>query len=220
MNRTLRIAVPLAICGWLAAGVASAGPPDPANSECPGPAIYVVGHDGVVGDPAGEYCVTIRDFNNVPVVNALVTIDFSNCGDVQLCTNQLDPGVSIDCIARTLSRRTDALGRACFRAIGKRRDVDCVATPSPCVEVWWDNSTFVCALFAPVFDLVNEGGGVGLSGNDLSEFLHVFFDCGVYLSAIDYNANGSIDGDDFSRWLNAFFGHGSALNCPPAEKCP
>jgi len=199
-------AVPNPACGGL---------PDPSNSECPGPCIKVVGHDGVVGDPISEYCITIRDFNNVPVPNATVLVDFSNC-DIQLCADQKDSDVIVDCAAQTVRKLSAVDGRACFRVIGCRRNVDCAAKPSPCVEVFWDG-TFLCALYAPVFDIVHEPG-VGVTGNDLSEFLHLFLDCGVYLTAIDYNANGFTDGDDLSQFLTAFFAHGSALGCD--SKCP
>jgi hypothetical protein len=203
-------------CGVLATGAATAGPPDPANSECPGPCIMIVGHNGVVGDPAGEYCVTVRDFNNVPVVNTPVVIDFSNC-DVDLCADQMDSDVHVDCGLQTLRRQTDAAGRACFRVIGKTRPgLGCTGAPNPCVEVFWDTG-FLCALYPPTFDLVNEPG-TGVSGNDLSEFLHQFLDCGVYLTRIDYNGNKEIDGDDLAQFLRVFFAGGSVRNCP--GKCP
>ena len=218
MSRLVVAAAGFAICGMLAAADADAGFPDPANSDCPGPAILIVGQNGAVADPLGEYCVTIRDFTNTPVENALVTINFSNCGDIQLCTDQLDPAITVDCIAQTLNRHTDAAGRACFRVIGTRRDFDCATKSSSCVEVFWDG-TFICALYAPVFDLVPEAGP-GLTGADLSRFLHLFLDCGVYLTAIDYNHNGVSDGDDLSQWLTAFFRAGSSVACPPAARCP
>jgi hypothetical protein len=197
------------------ANSARGDPPDVTNFECSGPFIKVVGHDGVVGDPIGEYCVTARDFNNVPIPNAPITVDFSNC-DIQLCADQKDPGVTVDCTAQTVRRLTDVNGVACFRVIGRRRSVDCAVKPTPCVEVFFEG-TFVCALFAPVFDLVDEPG-VGVTGNDLSEFLHLFLECGVYLTAIDYNGNRLTDGDDFSQFLKAFFAGGSALGCD--SKCP
>jgi hypothetical protein len=193
---------------------ARAGPPDPSNFDCPGPCIKVVGHNGVVGDPIGEYCVTARDFNNVPIPNGAIVVDFSSC-DIQLCTDQKDPGVIVDCVAQTLRKLTDAQGLACFRVIGRRRSVDCAAKTNPCVEVSFEGA-FVCGLYAPAFDLVNEPG-VGVSGNDLSTFLHLFLECGVYLTAIDYNCNGVTDGDDFSQFLKTFFASGSALGCD--SKC-
>jgi hypothetical protein len=223
MTGLVRKATLLAVAGLLAASAAMAHVPDPANSECPSPCIKVVGHDGTVGDPMGEYCITIRDFNNVPIENSSVVIDFSNC-DIQLCVDQKDPDVIVDCVSMTVRKLTDVNGVACFRVIGKRRDTDCAAKPNPCVEVFADG-VFICALYAPVFDLENEPGA-GVSGNDLSRFLHLFLDCGVYLTAIDYNCNKEMDGDDLSQFLAGFFNGGSVLNCDPPKdvnlgpKCP
>ena len=223
MTGLVRKATLLAVCGLLAASAALAHVPDPANSTCPGPCIKVVGHDGSVGDPLGAYTVTIRDFNNVPIENSSVVIDFSNC-DIQLCVDQKDPDVIVDCVSQTVRKLTDVNGHASFRVIGKRRNVDCAVKPNPCTEVFADG-VFICALYSPVYDLVNEAG-VGMSGNDLSTFLHLFLDCGVYLTAIDYNCNSVADGDDLSQFLAGFFNGGSVLVCEPPKdpnlgpKCP
>ena len=234
--RTSKLKVAFLIAwGLLAASAAMAGFPDPSNFECRGTPknypldqfIQIVGHDGVVGDPQGEFCVVARDLNNVPVPNLPIVIDFSNC-DIQLCVDQKDPGVSVDCVSHTVRKTTDANGFACFRVIGKRRGASCASQPNPCAAVYGElagNRFFVCTLRAAVYDLVNEAG-VGMSGNDLSEFLHLFFDCGLYLGQIDYNSNVINDGDDLSMFLKTFFLGGSALNCdPPADpetgpKCP
>jgi hypothetical protein len=223
MTGLVRKAMLLAVCGLLAASAAVAHVPDPANSDCPGTCIRVVGHDGTVGDPLGQYCVTIRDFNNVPIENSSVVIDFSN-SDAQLCVDQKDPDVIVDCVSQTVRKLTNVSGQACFRVIGKRRNVDCATKPAAAVEVFADG-VFICGVYSPIYDLVNENG-VGMSGNDLSQFLHLFLDCGVYLSAIDYNCNSVTDGDDLSQFLAGFFGGGSVQNCnPPTDpnlgpKCP
>jgi len=223
MTGLVRKAMLLAVCGLLAASAAVAHVPDPANSTCPAPAIKVVGTDGTVGDPLGAYTVTIRDFNNVPIENSSVVIDFSN-SDVQLCTDQKDPDVIVDCVSQTVRKLTDVNGHATFRVVGKRRNVDCAAAAPTGVQVFADG-VFICGLFSPVYDLVNESG-VGMSGNDLSMFLHLFLDCGHYLTAIDYNGNTVQDGDDLSQFLAGFFGGGSVQNCNPGKdpnlgpKCP
>ena len=78
---------------------------------------------------------------------------------------------------------------------------------------------------APTFDLVNDPAS-GVGGNDFSEFLHLFYDCGIYLTRIDYNCDGQITGDDFSSFLQVFYDGLSAVNCPPGKdpnlgpKCP
>ncbi len=188
-------------------------PPDRSNVVCPGLCIMVVGHDGVVGDPIGQYCITIRDLNNAPVANATVLIDFSNC-DIQLCADQKDPGVTVDCVAQTVRKLSAANGEACFRVIGARRNVGCAVRPDPRAYAFWDGA-FICGMYAPVFDL---DAAPGLSGSDVSEFLHLFFDCTSYLPAIDYNCDGVVTGLDFAALLNAFFAGGSAVGC--GSKCP
>ena len=224
MTGLVRKATFLAVCGLLCAGVAMAHVPDPVNSDCPSSCIKVVGSDGVVGDPVGEYCVTVRDFNNVPIENSSVVIDFSNC-DIQLCIDQKDPDALVDCISQTVRKLTNVNGVACFRVLGKRRNVECTPKATNCVEVFADG-VFLCGLFAPAFDLINEAGNVGVSGLDFSQFQHLFFDCGTYISAIDYNCNGVDDGNDFSQFLGVFFNGQSAVNCSPPKdpnvgpKCP
>ncbi len=225
MTGLVRKATLLAVCGLLSAGVAMAHVPDPVNSDCPASCIKVVGSDGVVGDPTGQYCVTVRDFNNVPIENSSVVIDFSNC-DIQLCIDQKDPDVIVDCISQTVRKLTNVNGVACFRVLGKRRPgVGCTVKPTNCVSVFADG-VFLCGLFAPAFDLINEPSNVGVSGLDFGEFLHLFFDCGTYISAIDYNCNGVDDGGDFSTFLAVFFNGQSAVNCSPPKdpnvgpKCP
>ena len=218
MTGSVRKATLFAVCGLLAASVAMAGPPDPSNSECPSPCIWVVGHNGVAGDPVGEYCVTVRDLNNVPITHSLVQISFSGC-DLQLCPNQLDPAVAVNCVDQWVSKFTDVNGRACFRVIGKSRPGLGCAGPPPGRAVVFFDGVYLCSPNAPTFDLVNEGAGEGLTGSDLSEWLHLFFNCSSP-TQIDYDCDGVVSANDLSVFLGVFFGGGSALNCPPVAKCP
>src|SRR5262245_9369137 len=135
MTGLVRKATLLAVCGLLSAGVAMAHVPDPVNSDCPASCIKVVGSNGTSGDPVGQYCVTVCDFNNVPIENSSVVIDFHNC-DVQLCIDQKDPDVIVDCVSQTVRKLTNVNGVACFKVLGKRRLIaDCsVAKPTNCVQ--------------------------------------------------------------------------------------
>ena len=225
MTGLVRKATLLAVCGLLTAGVAMAHVPDPANSECPTGCIYVVGHNGTVGDRAGAFCVTVRDFNNVPIENSSVIIDFSNC-DLQLCINQLDAGVIVDCVSQTVRKLTDVTGKACFRIIGKARpSLGCTNVGANCVRIFAD-STPLCSVNAAVFDLVNDPAGNGLGAGDLSAWLSMFFCPGApNPHRGDYICDGVLGAGDLSRWLTVFFGNyptvlntpGSTLNCPPPK---
>ena len=244
MTGLVRKATLLAVCGVLAASVAVANVPDPANSDCINTgaltlgldcpkAIYVVGDDGAgTADPVGEFCVTVRDFNNVPIENSSVIIDFSNC-DVQLCFEQdapgpdINDGVQVDCVSRTVRKLTDASGEACFSVRGKTKYTgDVCAFTKNCVEVFADG-VFLCALDAPTFDLVNQGGEDGLNPNDLSNWLFLTFNCpeGPYRGNYDCTNQSTVDPNDLSIWLFVNFQGLSAANCAGAKtvvgpKCP
>jgi hypothetical protein len=218
MTGLVRKTTLLAVCSLLAAGAVWASVPDPANCECPSSCIRVVGHNGLVGDLAGEYCVTVRDFNNVPITHSLVVIDFSNC-DLQLCPDQLDPGVTVDCVSETVRKLTDVNGRACFRVIGKSRPgLGCAGASTPCANVFADG-VFLCNRSTPTFDLANDPGGAGVEGNDLAEWLSIFFRCS-YRTRADYDCDNVVGANDLSVFLGVFFSGRSALGCPPAAKCP
>ena len=243
MTGLVRKAMLLAVCGLLTAGVAMAHVPDPANSECVNTgaqllglncpkAIYVVGDDGTgVADPIGQFCVTVRDFNNVPIQNSSVVIDFSNC-DVQLCAEQdvpnvtdINDGVQVDCISKTVRKLTDASGVACFSVKGKTKAfIDCTALKA-CVEIFADG-VFLCAVDAPIYDLVAQDGEDGLNPNDLSLWLYLSGNCpdGPYRGNYDCTNQGILDPNDLSLWLYVSGQGGSALNCAGPKdgiiKCP
>lgn len=217
-----------------AARFTSAGFPDVQNYECRNvgalslgidclKSIFVVGDDGTgVVDPVGEYCVFARDFNNLPIPNAAITIDFSNC-DVQLCADQRDPAVIVDCVSRTVRKLTDAAGVACFKVRGKTKySGDVCAFNKGCAEIFADG-VFICSLDAPTFDLVTQGGEDGLNPNDLSDWLFLAFNCpeGPYRGNYDCTNQGSLDANDLSVWLRVNFAGRSASNCRGAgSKCP
>ncbi|HEY2954191.1 MAG TPA: hypothetical protein VGK89_02940 [Candidatus Eisenbacteria bacterium] len=224
-------------CGLLSAGVARAGFFDPANCECTnrGPAslgsfcqtanVYVTGNTGGVADPVGEFCVTVRDFNNAPIANSSVVIDFSQC-DLQLCANQLDPGVIVDCALQTVGKLTDVNGEACFRVQGKSRpsgSLGCGGAAAYCVRVFADGQ-FLCAGDAPTFDLVGQGGEEGLNPNDLSEFLRQWLICATNNYRCNYDcSNRVLDPIDLSYFLRVWLLRGgSTTNCAGAvgPKCP
>jgi hypothetical protein len=234
MTRWTLAIVVLAGYGLAAARIAAAGVPDPTNFECRNvgalnlgincpKSIYVVGDDatGVV-DPVGEFCVFARDFNNQPIPNSMIVIDFSNC-DVQLCADQRDPAVIVDCVSRTVRKLTDAAGVACFRVRGKTRLTgDVCAFSKGCVEVFADG-VFVCGLDAPTFDLVNQGGEDGLNPNDLSNWINLAFNCaeGPYRGNYDCTNQSILDPNDLSVWLRVNFAARSVSNCGAAgSKCP
>ena len=232
MTRLARRIASLTLLGVVGLPVApSAGVPDPANAECRNvgaqslgfscsAGIYIVGENGTgVADPLGEYCVIVRDLLNQPVPNATILIDFSACG-VQLCADQHDPGVVVDCVNRTVRKVTDATGTACFRVVGKSANTGC-GDPLLCAGIWWDG-VFLCSVAALPFDLISQGGEDGMNPNDLSEWLRLFFNCADASSRINYQCSDTyVDPNDLSVFLSAGFAAGSATNCGAlGSKCP
>jgi len=254
MTGLVRKATLLAVCGLLASGVAVANVPDPDNSEChnvgaeslvpailcPGVtgnfSIYVVGNTGGTVDPLGRFCVTVRNFNNQPIANSSVVLDFSDC-DVQLCYDQLPAAgdtIVVDCVSKTVRKNTNASGVACFRVRGKTYGpyplVGCASAPAPikdCVKIFADG-VLLCTADAPTFDLVSQLGQDGLNPNDLSAFLRLQLLCGGSNTRANYSCtNHTVDPNDLSIFLRAqlLFG-GSSTNCAGAKdiqvgpKCP
>jgi hypothetical protein len=217
-----------------------ASPPDPAFCECRsvGPAslggfclegaVYVVGNTGGVPDPVGQFCVTVRDFNNVPHEGTSVVLDFADC-DLQLCADQLDPDVIVDCVSHTVRKLSDVNGVACFSVQGTSRppaSLGCGVTRRDCAQVFADG-VYICSADAPTFDLVGQAGEDGLNPNDLSEFVNQWLVCATNNPRCNYDcANQVLDPNDLSYFVAVWLSRGgSTTNCAGATsnegpKCP
>ena len=241
MTGLVRKATLFCVCGLLTAGVALAHVPDPANSDCVnvGAAtlslpctnkaiLYTVGNSGGVPDPVGEFCLTVRDNSNIPLENSSVVIGFADC-NVQLCTDQLDPDVIVDCVAKTVRKLTDANGVACFRVQGKAYSagtLGCNVEPKDCVTVVADG-VLMCTGDAPILDLVSQGGEDGLNPNDLSEFQRLWLVCGSNALRGNYDcSNQVLDPNDLSIFQQVWLVlSGTTANCAGGKsnegpKCP
>src|ERR1043165_2557670 len=99
MTGLLRQARLFAACGILAASAAMASTPSAANSSCPAHINLVGSLGGVIDSYAGnaQFTITVRDLNNLPVNNSFVVIDFSACHGMQLCSDQLQAGITAVC---------------------------------------------------------------------------------------------------------------------------
>jgi hypothetical protein len=222
MSHARRAAMLPAIVCLSLATPAIASPPDPSNCEAPDLITVVArGADGGA-DPHGTFTVIVRDRNNVPMLNEEVVLDFSGCPDIKLAADQLDPSVSVDCLAHTLGKLSDVNGRATFLVIGSAANLG--ASPGaigPALDVYAEG-IFVNAVRVAALD--QNGGGV--SGEDLSLLLTDYFS-GQAFARSDYDGSGVLDGNDLSLWLAAFFAGGSAQdggeNCrspvtPPSRR--
>lgn len=86
---------------------AARGVPDPANSEVPA---------CLAACPAGDLVIVIvvRDFNNIPIENSSVVIDFSECPAFIICPPSKSDPYIYDDVSRTVRVLTDASGAARF----------------------------------------------------------------------------------------------------------
>ncbi len=170
----VRLAVLASILCLGLAAKATAGIPDPPNSDCP-PLLTLVGFgpDGAP-DPLGIFTVNVR---NVPWPNATVALDFSGCPDIRVCADQHDPNVTVDCVAHRINGRANANRQATFRVVGFAANQG--ASPGSIgssLEVFVGNAIPPADVYigtVRVAALDQDGGGV--NGVDLSLFLTDYF---------------------------------------------
>lgn len=214
MSRT-RLDAMILMVAWLGlAAPAFASPPDPANCEVPSLITLVArGADGTA-DLLGMFKVVVRDFNNIPDADHPVLLDFSECPDIRLCADQLEPDVIVDCVARTIEAPTVPNGDRTFRVIGSAANLG--ASPGSvgaCLNVY-AGGVFLKTVRVAALD---QNGIAGVNGDDFSLFLTDYFS-GLPLARSDYDGNGAVDGNDLSLWLEAFFAGGSVQSggapCP------
>ena len=239
MTGLVRKATLLLVCGLLVSGVALANVPDPINSSFTKSTLNFSGHDGgSAGDVFSPFTVTVKDLANVEIVGSIVVIDVSGCNDIAFCSDQLDAGVTTDCVTHTLRKTTDLAGQATFYLIGGAV-VDYIGNPNGqdcnCVKIYADGVNIVEPGDEPVnagaFDLDNDSGVIG---SDLTVWLDDAGNPGGaplgYLrsdfdhSNADCVTGGYVDGADLTVWLDdAGLGTGQGGSCAqlagPPTKC-
>jgi len=190
-------------------------PPCCSNTTIPA-CIAVMGRNSAgVPDPLSEATVTVRDLANQPVAGASIVIDFSACAELRLCSDPHDPGVIVDCAARSVRTLTNAAGVARFRVTGWS-----VATPGTPGSPDHSGKIFADGVLlgspsVQIYDLDRNG----LSAPDLSDWLADFFS-GNDAARGDYDCSGLLGPSDLSEWLRAYFAGGSTSNCSPEGPCP
>lgn len=209
----LRLLLP--ILGLLAAAPASAAVPDPAQCIVPD-LLTLVGRNGQGAvDPGHPFTVALRGFAGDPFAGGSVILDFSNCPDLRICTDQGDPNILVDCLGHSVRGISDNNGELTFRVVGSAVNIG--ASPGstgPSLDVYADG-VFLRKVRVAALDQV---GNDGLDPNDHASWLADFFS-GVPYARSDYDGDGDLDPNDLSRWLATFFSGSSALpggapNCP------
>jgi hypothetical protein len=217
MTGMIRKATLLVALGLVAATTAMAGIPSPANCTIPA-FIKVVGSATGVPDPRGTFTVTVRDIGNIAVVGSVVTLDFSACTDMVLCS-----GASVTCTAPArVTGTTNASGVATFTVVGGGLHPGGVfAGPGAgCVTLRADGYVLGTAT-AVVYDLNGATVGAGKNGVAITDLPLFLADWGstIYRGRSDFNQNGSLSITDLPVWLQLWGGNGSVSGCSTTY-CP
>jgi len=208
--RTLLLAGALVACA-LHAVRASAEPSAP-NWTTPSCIPLVGSHGGVPATAFGQVEIIARDLANDPMVGVAVVVDLSNCLDLQLCADQLDPGAIVNCAAKTVRKLTDANGHVAFTILGG-------GSGQPASTLLNGGRIFGNGVLyqTPTISTFDLDGSGGVGANDLSAWLGDF-GTGNPFGRSDYDCSGSIGANDLSIWLSAFGSGTMTESCGPS--CP
>jgi len=225
MTGVIRKATLLVALGLVAATSAMAGIPSAANCDVPG-FIKVVGTAATVPDPRGVYTIVVRDIGNFPVENCLVSLDFSACSDMKLCSS--GPGVVCGPPAR-VEATTDALGQVVFTVVGGGLHPGGAGFPGPgvgCVTVTACTYPIGTAT-ANVYDLNGATAGAGKNGVLITDLPLFLADWGggaaPYVGRSDFNQSGpapNITIQDLVPWLQIWGGTVGSVGGCATTYCP
>ena len=203
----------LAMTAPLAAPPALAGIPTVGNVTAPACISLVGSDDAVPARALGQFTVIIRDLANNPLGGASVVVDCSNCPDIAICADQMDPDAIVNCAAKTVRKFTDALGSVTFTILGGSNGAGNASTLLNGGRIFCNGQLIktptICA-----FDL---DGSSGVGANDLSVWLTDFGSGNPY-GRCDYDCSGTIGANDLSLWLTAFGSGAMTQSC--ATRCP
>lgn len=203
----------LAACALLVASVGNAGGGGVRHSTVPA-TIALVGSSAGIPDAAiGQFTVVVRDITNNPINGASIVVDLSNCEDLQLCADQLDPEALVNCTAKTMRKFTHVTGAATFTVLGRSNGAGSATTLLNGARIY-ANGTLIGSPTVAAYDL---DGGSGIGANDLSAWLGDF-GTGEPYGRADYDGSGGVGANDLSLWLSAYGAAGSTSSCVVA--CP
>jgi hypothetical protein len=217
MTGLVRKATLFTACGLLVAAAAMANVPSPANSTAPA-YVKMMGTAAGTPDPGASFTVVVRDLANNPIANSQVVLDLANCTDARLCADAI-PGLTIDCVTKTVRTFTDGTGSATLMAIGGGTNTGALPGPGAgCARILADGVNLVNA----TLNIYDENGGVTANGvevTDLSAFLRDL-GTGTYFGRSDFNQLGTVDVVDLAVFLGVFGAGGSSSGCFTVTYCP
>src|SRR5262245_24524554 len=208
--------VPLAAVSLLALTVAGAHASpliSPGNSTAP-TLIHLVGSTGGVPDVAtGSFTIVGRNLANIPAPSATIVIDLSNCADLALCADDMDPNALVNCAAKTVRKSTNAQGEVTFTLLGHSNGTGRATSLAGAGRIF-GNGVLMRTPTIASFDL---DGTSGVGAGDLSTWL-ADYGSGQVFGRSDFDGNGGLDANDLSLWLEVFGAGTSSASC--ASSCP
>lgn len=179
------------------------------------PMIRLVGSLNGVADPHGDCSMVIWDSSNNPAANIPVTIDFTGCPDVRICTSQ-SAGTQVVCNGSTSSvtRCTDASGQVTFTIIGKAPHVNAPPDATGCGQVSAYGQVVKSDLIVAAF---NQNDDETVNSLDISQAYGDMVS-GHYFQRSDFDGNGVINGLDISAIYGVQIAGQSAQGCS-ADEC-
>jgi len=231
----VRKATLLTACGLMIAAWATAGVPNPAKTALASTAVIAsAGRDGASGAPNSQSNIlalgsipnnriVVRDVNDAPVAGSSVVVDFQPCNtaDIQVCSVQTQPGLSILCGGgfRNVTLSADGSGVAFFRLIGNSNSIVGAVPPgttTACAKVYADGILVLTAKVASYdFD-----GSVGVGGSDLARFFQEPAGPSPAPNTRgDYDGDGTIGGTDLFYFF-AVVSTDAGSSCASAQCIP
>jgi hypothetical protein len=143
---------------------------------------------------------------------SIIVFDFQDCAGIEICSDQSDPAVIVDCAMRTLRVVAGDHGLASFSVIG-RADRAVPGSHAPSLRVYVDGVLFGTI---PIAAVDEDGHGLGAPDNSLWQ---TDYFSGQYWERSDFNGDGVLGAADLSLWTSFFFGNGSMQSCA-GSACP
>jgi hypothetical protein len=171
-------------------------------------------------DSTATYTVILRDYDNVPIANVPVILDFSACDEVRFAAEQpFYPPEQANCPSPPLrlTTYTNFLGEARFIVLGSVLRRDSPWANTGCVQVWYPPCNQVLASVSVA--AYDQDGVNGLTANDL--FLlgcdWASQNIGQFHARSDLNGDGFVDNLDRGMWQSQYIqAHGTSRT---PERC-
>ena len=213
---TRSILIPPAVLALLtltATGAWASRIPSAALSTTPDHIRLVRSTSGLPDAVAGQFKIVARDLINNPLFECLVVIDLSNCPDLTVCSDQLDPDALTSCAEKTIRKSTNLNGEVTFTLLGGSTGAGNASSLAHSAMIW-GNGALMATPSVSSFDL-DGSGGVG--AGDLSVWLSDF-GSGMNWARSDYDGSGTVGAADLSEWLAVFGAGTSTQSC--TTSCP